>query len=278
MDVRNFSIARDLLYLSGALTGITAGYILSLFKTSISIRSRNRRITLIFIAFSGVLAAFSAAIVVSYGDIFSSRGLFFAAAACVPVFALAVFFPRAAAYPLILAGGLLVVWLGCSFLRFPLAAESRSPLLYVYHQGDNVYTVRIRAESGAMGDTMGDGAEKIAAPAAPAEDRAAVAVVQIRGTQPPLDLEGALIRFHPWYPLIGGTERGLVTRVRRGGEVVYVDSYPENSLLKAWYSRLGSIGITLQNIQGEVSLEALLRGTDLAVFFTDGALSLRPGR
>jgi hypothetical protein len=279
MDVRNFSIARDLLYLSGALTGVTAGYILSLFKKHISIRSRNRRITLIFIAFSGVLAAFSAAIMVSYGDILSSRGLFFAAAFCVPVFALAVFFPRTAAYPLILAGGLLAVWLGYSFLRFPLAAESRTllgrvPLLYVYHEGDNVYTIKILTESGATGDR----AEKRAAPDIPAGDRAAVAVFQISGNQPPLDLEGALISFHPWYPLIGGTERGLVTHIRRGSEIVYADSYLENSSLKAWYSRLGALGIVFQNIRGTVPLDTIPRGANLAVSFTDGTLSLQPSR
>jgi hypothetical protein len=254
--------------------GISTGYILTLFRKNITIRSRNRRITVIFIAFSAVLAAFSAAVVVSLGEIFSSGGLFFAAAFCVPVFALAVLFPRAAAYPLILAGGLLVVWIGYSFLRFPLVAESGSPPVYVYHEEDNAYSIRISAVSGPRGDR----AEKITALVVPAGDRAAVAVFQISGNQPPLDLEGALIRFHPWYPLIGGTERGFVTLVRQGNKVVYADSYLENSSFKAWYSRVDSFGIIFQNIGGTVPLDTIPRGANLAVSFTDGALSLQPSR
>jgi hypothetical protein len=273
MDVRNFSIARDLLYLSGALTGVCLGYILGLFKKHISIRSRNRRITLIFLAFSGVLAAFSASVVVSYGGIFASRGLFLAAAACVPVFALAVFFPRAAAYPLILAGGLLTVWLGYSFLRFPPAAGAGVPLVYVYHEGTDVYAVSLPAKPAkpAAGAARGNSA------AVPAGDRTAAAF-QISGNQPPLDLAGVLIRFHPWYPLIGGTERGAVTLIRRGGEVLYTDRRPENSVLKSWYSRLEALGIVFQNAGGTVSLDAIPRGAGMAVFFAGEALSLQPVR
>ncbi|MDR2257843.1 MAG: hypothetical protein LBE14_01700 [Treponema sp.] len=271
MDVRNFSIARDLLYLSGALTGVALGYILSLFKKGITIRSRNRRLTMMLFVFSGALAAFSAAIVSSFGDIFSDGGLFLVAGICVPVFALAVFFPRAAAYPFMLAGGLLAVWLGYSFLRFPLIAESRSPLLYVHHEGDDVYSIRILTESGKAGDR----AEKITVPAVPAGDRAAAAVFQINGSQPPLDIEGAFIRFHPRYPLVGGTERGLVTLIRRGDEVVYVNSRPRNSLLNPWHSRLGPWGIIFQHIGGTVPLDTIRRGTELAVSFADGDLSLK---
>jgi hypothetical protein len=273
MDIRNFFIVRDLLYVTGALTGVALGYILSLFKRDISIRSRNRRLTLMLFVFSGALAAFSAAVVASFGDIFSDGGLFLAAGVCVPVFAAAVFFPRTVAYPLILAGGLLTVWLGYSFLRFPLIAETRSSPLYVYHEGDAVYSVRVLTEPGKTGD--GDRAEKIALLAVPAGDRAAAAVFQISGSQSPLDLAGVLIRFHPRYPLIGGTERGLVTLIRRGSEIVYENLYPRNSSLKTWYSRLGSLGVVFHDVNGTVPLDAIPRGAGLAVSFADGALSLR---
>jgi hypothetical protein len=274
MDVRNFSTARDLLYLSGVLMGISLGYVLTLFRKNVTIRSRNRRITLILFVFSGVLTTFSAAVVVSLGEIFSSGGLFLAAAVCVPVFALAVCFPRTAAYPLILAGGLLVVWLGYSFLRFSLVAESGSPPVYVHHEEDNAYSVRISAAPGIRGDR----AEKTAVPVVPAGDRAAVVALRISGNQAPLSIEGAFIRFHPWYPLLGGTERGFVTLVRQGNEILYSGPQPENSLLNSWYSRVGFLGIVFQNIGGTVPLDTIPRGTDLAVFFVEGALSLQPSR
>lgn len=292
MDVRNFSIARDLLYISCALTGIALGCILSLFKKNISIRSRNRRLTMILVTFSGILAAFSGAILVSQGDIFSSDSLFLAAGICIPVFALAAFFPCTVAYPLILAGGLLVVWLGYSFLRFPLIAEDGSSLVYVRYEGDDAYSVKVPSEPGAGGDRAavlggrtgqtsqtGDRAEKIIAssadPAGTAGDRAMATEFQINGSQPPLNIGGALIGFHPQYPFIGGTKRGLITFIRRDIEILYADPRLENSALKTWYSRLGSFGIVFRNIEGAIPLDDIPRGTNLGVSFTGEALSLR---
>jgi hypothetical protein len=258
MDVRNFSVARDLLYLSGALMGIALGYLLTMFRRNTTSRSRNRRITTVLFIFSGVVIAFSAAVASSFGDIFSITGLFLAAGICIPVFALAVCFPRAAAYPLILAGGLLVVWLGYSFLRFPLIAEDYPPLLYVYHE-EGVYSVRFPAESGQTGD------------------RAAIAVVKISGDQPHLDLEGVLISFNLWYPLVGGTERGTITVIRQNDETLYAELSPENSLLKTISQlRLGSFSVGFQRIRGEVPLDPIPQGANLAVFFAGGALSLQP--
>jgi hypothetical protein len=275
MDVRNFSAARDLLWLSGALLGIALGYMLTIFRKSITVHSRNRRLTLVFFVCSGVLTAFSAAIMVSFGDIFSSGGLFLAAGICVPVFALAVFFPRTVAYPLILAGGLLVVWLGYSFLRFPLIAEGRSPLLSIYHEGDNAYSIRIPPESGRPGETGGEAKESTAL-VIPPEDRSASVMFQVDGSQSSLNIEAALIGFHPRYPLIGGTERGFVTLIRQGNTLLYTDPYPEKSLLKTWYALLGAFGVTLQNVGGTVPLDTIPRGTNAAVSFSDGALSLQP--
>jgi hypothetical protein len=256
MEFSDFSIARDILYASGALTGITLGYVLTLFKRGISIRSRNRRLTLILCLFSGDLAAFSAAIVVSGGEIFFSGGLLLAAGLCVPVFALAVCFPRTVAYPLILAGGLLAVWFGYSFLRFPPAAEDGVPLVSVYCGADNSYSVRFPAGPDKTGG------------------RAAAAAFPISRNQPSLDIEGARISFHPWYPLIGGTARGVLTLIRQGNETFYAEPFP-SPWVKNRYSRLGSFGIVFQNIAGTVPLDTIPPGANLAVFFAREALSLQ---
>jgi hypothetical protein len=273
MDFRNFSIARDLFYLSGALAGVVLGYVLTFFRKDISIRSRNRRLTLVFCAFSGLLAAFSGAVVASAGEIFFSGGLFLAAGLCVPVFALAVFFPRTVAYPLILAGGLLTVWLGYSFLRFSLVAENSPPLAYVYREGDT-YSVRLPAGPGNPGDR----AEKNAAPVIPAGDRAAAAVFRLSGNHPSLDVEGILISFHAWYPLIGGTERGVITLLRQGAETLYTNPRPDHASPQNRYSRLGSLGIRFQSLGGTVSLDTIPRGSYTAVSFGDRVLSLQPSR
>jgi hypothetical protein len=255
MDVKNFFIARDLLYLSGAFLGITVGYILSLSKKNINARSRSRRITLIFLAFSGVLAAFAASVAVSCGGIFSAGKLFFLAAACAPVFALAVYFPRAAAYPLVLAGGLLAVWLGYSFLRFPPAGGADAPLAYVYHEGANVYSIRL--PGGAAGE----------------DGRAAV--FQISGNQPALTVEGVRVGFPPYCPLIGGADRGLAALIRRGNTVLHEDRRLDNPGMQNWYARLGAWGIVFQKAAGTVPLDAIPRGATMAVFFAGDALSSR---
>jgi hypothetical protein len=274
MDVRNFSIARDLLYLSGALTGIALGYILTLFRKNMTIRSRNRRITLIFFVFSGVLTAFSAAIVSSYGDIFHAGGLFIAAGIGIPVFALAVCFPRAAAYPLILAGGLSVVWMGYSFLRFPLTKESSVPLAYIHHQGNNVYSIGFPPQPGKTGGGQTGGKNG---------DRA-VSPLQINGHEPSLEFQGFFVGFDPRYPLIGGTERGAITIIRENNEIVYTEPSLEKSILKTYYpwvisqSRFGSFGINFHHVQGAVSADAIPRGANLAVYIDGGALSFQPSR
>jgi hypothetical protein len=274
MDFSNFSIARDFLYVSGALMGVALGYVLTFFRKGVSIRSQNRRLTVVLCVFSGVLAAFSAALVVSAGEILSSGGLFLAAGLCVPVFALAVFFPRTVAYPLILAGGLLTVWLGHAFLRFPLVSENGPPLVYVYREGGGAYSIRLPAGPGKPGDR----ADKSPAPVIQAGDRAAAAVFRISGNQPPLELEAARISFHAWYPLIGGTELGLVTLLRRGNETLYTNPPPDHTALQSRYSRLGSLGIGFQTLRGTVPLDAIPQGAYTAVSLDGGALSLRPSR
>jgi hypothetical protein len=260
MDVRNFFIARDLLYAGGALTGIVLGYALSFFRRDMTTRSRNRRLALVLFVFSGALAAFAAAIVLFPREIFAVGGLLLLVGLCVPVFALAVLFPRAAAYPLILAGGLLAVWLGYSFLRFPLAAGNSFPLLYVYHEGDTAYSVRL--------------------PAGPDNnrDRATTAVLRINGKQPPLEIEGVLIGFHPRYPLIGGTARGLITFIRRGTETLYTAPAPETSAVEAWHSLPARPGIVFQTVSGTVPLDAIPGGAHLTVYFSRETRSLELSR
>jgi hypothetical protein len=258
MDFENFSIARDLLFLAGAFVGIALGYLLSLFRKDIAIHSRNRRITLLLLFFSGAVVAFAAAIIVSHGSIFGIPILFISAAVGIPIFALAVRFPRAAAFPLILAGGLFIVWLGFSYLRFPLIKSSSVPV--IFNDGAGSYSIKFPASYG---------------------DRAALSLPASQSLTS-LEFQGTRISFGSIYPVIGGTERGEIRAILRDGEFLYRSPLAESPLLRAYYSLLASafqqelFSIAFQDIEGKSPVDAIPEGANLTVSFDKDSLLFNP--
>jgi hypothetical protein len=120
------------------------------------------------------------------------------------ILALAFLFPRAVAFPLFLACGLLVVFLGYTFLRFPLLASGGTPLALVHQQPDKTLLIRFTYHLG-YGDETGD------------------LVIEDGGAP---EFSAARIYFDERYPLIGGQNRGALTRVRRTTEDYYVHTFP----------------------------------------------------
>jgi hypothetical protein len=180
----------------------------------------------------------------------------------VPVFALAFRFPRAAGYPLILAGGLLAVWLGYSFLRYPLVKNRGVPLAVLQNDGAGGYLLRL--------------------PAGPA-DAALSTVLPLPGGGSSAELRGVLAGVNRFYPLIGGEERGFVSLVRRGGETVYAEP-GFRGLAGAWYRYLDTLqkkrdlGITFREVQNAVDMGAILQGMDIRVFVTGEGLIVTTSR
>jgi hypothetical protein len=259
MEFESFTLSRDLLCLAGALTGATVGFVAGLGRGDTTIRGRNRLITIALVVFSAAVAAFAGAILVSRAAIFDGVLPFIVPALCVPVFALAFRFPRAAGYPLILAGGLLAVWLGYSFLRYPLVKSGGIPLAVLQNDGAGGCLLRL--------------------PAGPA-DAALSAALPLPGTGSPAELRAALVGFNRLYPLIGGEERGFVSLVRRGGEILYAEP-GFRGLAGAWYRRLEGLqkkhdaGITFRELQGTADTDAIPQGMDLRVFIEGEGLVLR---
>ncbi|MDR2133967.1 MAG: hypothetical protein LBP27_02575 [Treponema sp.] len=256
MDSSIFSVSRDLLYLSGALTGIALGFVLSLLRKDLGIRSKNRRISVMLLFLSGALAAFAAALGVSRGAVFSDSGLFLAAGMCIPPCALAARFPRAAAYPLILAGGLLAVWLAFSYLRFPPADSGSAPPALIYGEGEGPFSIQ----------TGGGRAP----------------VLSIPDGLSSLEFRGVLISFDRHYPFVGGAGRGRISEIRRNGEVLYHDAGIGSPLLEACYSWLGanaengSFGIRFQVMRAHVPFETIPRAGNIAVLFDRDTLLFAP--
>ncbi|MDR1618108.1 MAG: hypothetical protein LBS06_03555 [Treponema sp.] len=245
MEFESFVLSRDLLCLAGALTGATAGYVASLGRGDTTIRARNRLITIALVVFSAALAAFAGAIIVSKAAIFDEALLFAAPALCVPVFALAFRFPRAAGYPLILAGGLLAVWLGYSFLRYPLVKNDGIPLAALQNDGARGCLLRL--------------------PAGPA-DAALSIVLPLPETGSSVELRAVFVGVNRFYPLIGGEGRGFVSLVRRGGETLYAEPGFQGRA-GAWYRYLDAlqkkrdVGITFRESQNTADTDAIPQGT-----------------
>jgi hypothetical protein len=262
MEFESFALSRDLLCLAGALTGATAGYVAGLGRGDTTIRGRNRLITMALVVFSAAVAAFAGAVVVSKAAIFDGVLPFIVPAVCVPVFALAFRFPRAAGFPLILAGGLLTVWLGGSFLRYPLVKSGGIPLAVLQNDGAGGCLLRL--------------------PAGP-DDAALSVVLPLPETGAPAELRAVLVGVNRFYPLIGGEERGFVSLVRRGGETLYAEP-GFRGLAGAWYrcldglQRKRGVGITVRELQNTADTDAIPQGMDLRVFIDGEGLVVSASR
>jgi hypothetical protein len=269
MEFNIFAITRDLLYLSGILVGIALGCIVSLFSKDITIQSRNRRISIILVVFSGAISSFALATAVSLGMIFENPGIFIVTGICILVFALAAHFPRAVAYPLILAAGLLAVWLGFSYLRFPLIKSSSVPLAAVYNEGEDLFSIQTSQGTGPRaGSSPNSG------------DRAQPETIRISGNVSSLEFTGIVIRFNRLYPLVGGTERGLITEIRKDSEFLFSKAAVDEPFLKNYYTWLNTggriFGITFQKVEGQVPFETIPQGMNVTVLLDGSSLSFLP--
>jgi hypothetical protein len=262
MEFESFAVSRDLLCLTGALAGTTLGYVVSLGGRDTTIRARNRRITIVLIVFSFAVAAFAGAVIASRAAIFDEASLFIVPAFCVPVFALAFRFPRTVGYPLILAGGLLTVWLGYSFLRYPPVKDGGAPLAALQNDAAGGYLLRL--------------------PSGPA-DGALSTVLPLPGAVSSVEFHGVLIGVNRFYPLIGGEERGLVTLVRRDGETFYAEP-GFRGLPGSWYRYLDALrkkrdpGIGFREFQNTMTAEVIPPGTDIRVFIDGEELIFKSSR
>lgn len=245
--------------------GLVLGYMFGLFRHYVTAPSRNRRITLLFCLLSGALGSLALSLVYSRGLILHASSLFIPAGIWVLVFALAVCFPRAAACPLILLTGILVVWVGYSFLRLPPAEASSVPLLSLYNDGEGVFSVRSPGS-----ETIGSG------------DRAEAVPIRIIGNSGVLEFHGTIISVDPRYPIIGSMIRGTITAIRQNNESLFEKSPLNEPLLKAYYSRPAHgtnsrrLGFTIGNYESTFPADTIPPGKNLAVLFNGRSLVFKP--
>jgi hypothetical protein len=263
MEFEHFALVRDLLCLAGAFAGAGIGLILTLFRRTGSIRGNNQRIVIIFCLFSGMVAFFALAFIFSAGAVFRYGPVFVPAGFFVLIFAAAVFFPRAAAFPLIIAAGFITVWAGFSFLRFPLVLETPAPLAVIQNRGDGQLSITLGEKEG-RGSKPGKGGDPVS--------------LQFSGPAGSLEFSAFFIKANALLPLIGGQERGTITMVRQNGGVIYKHPSAGSRLLGAYYRLFSSTGENghraLVFHQAEVRSPgaAIPPGMSMAVLYRDQSL------
>jgi hypothetical protein len=259
MAFDNFSLSRDMLYLSGAFTGMGLGVILTLFRKDIGTRSRNRRIALILVLFSIMLAGFSIAIIASRGAIFRDSGVLVIAGLFIPLGALAVYFPRTVAYPLFLLSGLAAVWLGYTCLRFP--PLSKAPVALISSAASGSFSIRLFPGNAKTGSVKAE------------EDDISVSIVETGKTfytksgASLLYISVITAEISRLFPFIGGSSRAAIFRVSADADPLFADKSLEESYRRADSAAVP--GISHRNLSGTVHLENAAPGMDIPVYVSE---------
>jgi hypothetical protein len=255
MGAENIFMARDLLYLTGVLIGIALGFIISLFRRYTTLRRHNHIISLVICIFSLVIITF-AAMLISAGIAVLVKGSFLIVTGVFIILsAAAVCFPRAVAFPLILLGGLIAVWIGFSFQRFPRISPGEN-LASFYRTGGGVFSAQITGGAGRGTGSLELGDEALS-----------------------LRFTADVIRFNEAYPLIGGIDRGMVAEIRHNDRPVFTAPELEQGILKFYYTPFlsaagsGPLGLSFRKCHGDLSMELFPPGVNFVVFFDGETLA-----
>jgi hypothetical protein len=167
-----------------------------------------------------MVAAMAGALIYSKGLIVFEKPLYIPVLIAAVLLVLAVRFPRAAGFPLILISGCAVIWIGYAFLQFPLIAAGGSFRVSIANEGNGQYAARFASGRRTI----------------PEQDL----LIHLEGEGRPEDrfLEFTFVRvsYAPSFPLIGGENRGIVSEVRGENAVFYTDPRFTGSLLRGWYA------------------------------------------
>jgi hypothetical protein len=257
MGFEKIALARDLLYLTGTLLGAVLGCVFCIFKRTVSIRNRDRMISSALCIASLGIISFTGLLICSRGTGFSPRPFLVPAGICTLIAAAAFYFPRAVAFPLILLGGGIIVWIGVFFLGFPVIDPGGTPLASVFRTGDNVVSVSLSRGMGHDGPVDG-----------------------IRGGV--LRFSAAMVVFDERYPCIGGEKRGTLVEVYQDDQLFFTNPRLENGFLRNWYSsgffQSAPPGLSFRRYSGDLSTETIPPGVDFVVVFDGTALSFSPSR
>ncbi|MDR2499817.1 MAG: hypothetical protein LBD37_01890 [Treponema sp.] len=274
MDFEGLAQARDLWYAAAILAGLSLGCLAGLLPPWNRDVRRNRLITRSLCLFAGALACFGAALSISKGSFLFIKPLLIPGGGIGCIGIAAARFPRGVAFPLFLAMGILTVWTGCSFLRFPAPRPEGTVLAGVYHELNGAYRVLIIEDEKLL---------KRTAPMCIRESavlhRDGLGALYIEDAAIPLDISLEALAFDFPYPLVGGLRRGAVTQVRRGEAVLFSKPRPGSPFIPYRLVPQGGgephtqAGIGAFRHEIQLSLENIPIGASRLIMF-DGSLAL----
>ncbi|MCL2318509.1 MAG: hypothetical protein FWC45_00360 [Treponema sp.] len=262
----NFATARDLLYLAALFFGAGLGCMLNRFRRihnsgRSAERFRNVTVTAGLCFFSVTVVALTVASIISNWMIFRESALYVPLGILALILVLAVRFPRAAGFPLILVAGVFVVWMGYAFLRFPVTGASGF---------------------GSV-SRLADGSVRVKLPSAAAQNDKPPLVIRPEKEDTVLEFRALDISVSRYFPLAGGVSRGGITEIRTGsGKTLYANPALGRDFFPVRYIRAfvgpGEVPgrfILFQELPGKLEIKNLLPAKDLIILGTDAALAFQ---
>ena len=233
MDFNSYALCRDILYISGAVTGVALGLLLGNFRKDLNAKNKSRRIALAMFFFSGTVAGLAISFIISYGAIFTDIPALVFSGVFIVLCALSVIFPRVVAYPLILLGGLAVTWLCIFCLRFP--AFSGIPAFGITHienspPGSNTWLI-----------DPAPGTAPVHSPNSLVfNEEENKNVIWVTGNHSFLTVRMTTIEIERHFPFAGGAKHCLVTAINSDTGLEYSDNSLQNPLASIFFTRRNS--------------------------------------
>jgi hypothetical protein len=220
MEFDDYTAARDLFYLAALFAGAGIGCVLNRFRIKSTLRFRSRTVTLALCLFSGMVAALAGALIYSKGLIVFEKPLYIFAIIVAVLLVLAVRFPGAVGFPLILVSGGIIIWIGYSFLQFPSLDNGEPFRVSFSGEGQGQYIARFASGREANH-------EQNLTMRLESEEQSAKGFIEF---------SFARIAYANSFPLIGGEARGIITEIRSENNVFYANPHFAGKLMHRWYT------------------------------------------
>ncbi|MCL2833069.1 MAG: hypothetical protein FWD78_07860 [Treponema sp.] len=240
MDSENFGAGRDLLYLAFLFLGSGLGCFLNWFRLSAKLRFRNRCVTIGFVLLSAAVAFFAVSLILTNGKFITASAVYITGAVIALLFVLSARFPKAAGFPLLLAAGIVIVWIAWQLGQFPRIDRGEKLLANMDVSADGQVsfeiipgmTAVIFNQDGAGLNNEGEGCKSTV----------------------------AVFGYDSFFPAVGGAKHGKIIQIENGGKTVYTDPRFADGLPK---SRLANYfaGFDRESFLGKLNLVFMEKNT-----------------
>ena len=256
MDFEQFAIARDFYYLAAVLMGAGIGCVLGRSRKNSTRRSKNWALTVGLCFFSGAVTALTAAIIYSKGLILLETSLYPYLGVLTVVLILAFRFPKTAGFPIFLIAGVLIIWMGYTYLRFPgVDASGGNGLYRITREGNELVQLFPAREL--------------------KENSNSSFSFRITGKTSALEFRVFFSSFSRPFPFVGGRTRGAIMEIKSNGGLLYEDTSLAGTFFPNQFKFTDPRVFTFWEVTGKLETRRLPPGSSLTVFLKDSGLVFR---